>query len=116
MSKKLPTDILNQAITAQEAWARVDEGLTFGNLNIAALAMDIKGIRNVEHSLANLETHLTELRNQRDALQEAAWDKIKRVRAGIKANYGDDSTQYEMIGGTRVSDRKSMRRTPAPVL
>ena len=116
MTKKLPTDILNQAVTTQEAWARVDEGLTFGQLSIGALAMDIKGIRSVEHTLANLETHLTELRNQRDALHGAAWDKVKRVRAGVKAAFGDDSSQYEMIGGTRVSDRKVTRRTQATIL
>ena len=34
------------------------------------------------------------------------WDKVKRVRAGVKANYGDDSQQFEMIGGTRTSERK----------
>jgi hypothetical protein len=38
------------------------------------------------------------------------WDKVKRVRAGVKANYGDDSQQYEMVGGTRMSERKRMRR------
>jgi hypothetical protein len=38
------------------------------------------------------------------------WDKVKRVRAGVKANYGDDSSQYEMVGGTRLSERKSPTR------
>ena len=38
------------------------------------------------------------------------WDKIKRVRAGVKANYGDDSQQYEMVGGTRTSERKQRVR------
>jgi hypothetical protein len=26
---------------------------------------------------------------------------------GVKAHYGDDSSQYEMVGGTRLSDRKT---------
>jgi hypothetical protein len=38
------------------------------------------------------------------------WDKVKRVRAGVKANYGDDSSQYEMVGGTRLSERKPPTR------
>jgi hypothetical protein len=45
----------------------------------------------------------------------AAWDKVKRARAGVKAAYGDDSSQFEMIGGTRTSDRKTRsRKVTAP--
>jgi hypothetical protein len=40
----------------------------------------------------------------------SAWDKVKRARAGVKAAYGDDSSQFEMIGGTRTSDRKTRSR------
>ena len=116
MGKRLfPSDTLEQAVNTQEAWARIDEGLAFGNLSVAALATDIKGIRSVEHTLASLESQLTEMRNQREALYLAAWDKVKRVRASIKGMYGDDSTQYEMIGGTRLSDRKTVRKSPLPV-
>ena len=116
MSKKLfPTDILSQAIEVQAAWSQIDEGLAFGQLNMSALVMDMNGLRNIEHSLATLETQLTEMRNQRDALSQSSWDKVKRVRAGVKATFGDDSSQYEMIGGTRLSDRKTARRTVTPV-
>jgi hypothetical protein len=38
------------------------------------------------------------------------WEKVKRVRAGVKGNYGDGSSQYEMVGGTRLSERKSPKR------
>jgi hypothetical protein len=33
------------------------------------------------------------LRNQRDAANQSLWDKVKRVCAGIKASFGDDSSQ-----------------------
>lgn len=33
-------------------------------------------------------------------------DKAKRIRSGVKAEYGDDSTEYENVGGKRASDRK----------
>jgi hypothetical protein len=61
-----------------------------------------------------LEVQMTNLRNQREELYRALWDKVKRVRNGIKAHYGDDSSQYEMIGGTRVSDRKPPTRKVKP--
>jgi hypothetical protein len=39
---------------------------------------------------------------------------VKRVRSAIKGVYGDDSTQYEMVGGTRMSERKPRtRKRPA---
>ena len=112
-TKRFPTDVLDQVINIQAAWTQIDEGLTFGQLNMGALVMDMNGLRNLEHSLATLETQLTEMRNQHDALCQSAWDKVKRVRAAVKGIYGDDSSQYEMIGGTRMSERKSPVRRPA---
>lgn len=60
--------------------------------------------------MVKLEAQLTDKRNQRDALYTSIWDKVKRVRNGVKAIYGDDSSQYEMIGGTRLSERKTPTR------
>ena len=63
--------------------------------------------------MTNLENQLTDLRNRRDATNETLWDAVKRVRAGFKASFGDDSSQYEMIGGTRTSERKTATRKVA---
>ena len=115
-AKQFPTDILSQAIEVQAGWVQIDEGLSFGPLNMGALVMDMNGLRNTEYSLAVLESQLTDMRNLRDALSQSTWDKVKRVRASVKGMYGDDSTQYELVGGTRLSDRKPVRRTPAPLL
>lgn len=54
-----------------------------------------------------LDAQMTNMRNQRDALYTELWDKVKRVRNGVKANYGDDSSEYEMIGGTCTSERNA---------
>jgi hypothetical protein len=37
----------------------------------------------------------------------AGWKLIVRMRSGVKAIYGGDSSEYEMAGGTRLSERKS---------
>lgn len=111
MTKKpYPSDTLAQAISVQEAWGRIDEGLAFGNLNISGLVTDINQIRQTEHILADLENQLTDMRNRRDALYQSTWDKVKRVRSSIKGIFGDDSSQYEMVGGTRLSERKTPTR------
>ena len=114
-TKYFPADILDQAIHMQDVWARIDEQLTVGDLSIGALAMEITHMRTVEASLVSLENQLTEIRNQRDAICQSAWDKVRRVRTAVKGIYGFDSTQYELVGGTRTSDRKPVRRTATPV-
>jgi hypothetical protein len=113
MSKRtFPNDILEQASDVQAAWTQIDEGLTFAQLNMGALVMDINALRNIEQSLAVLESQMAEMRHQREAVSLAAWDKVKRVRAGVKSYFGDDSSQYDRIGGTRLSDRKPVRKSP----
>jgi len=35
---------------------------------------------------------------------------VKRIRSGIKGHYGDDSEEYELVGGTPLSKRKKRPR------
>ncbi|MFZ5822724.1 MAG: hypothetical protein ACOYYJ_22760 [Chloroflexota bacterium] len=113
MARRLyPTDVLEQAQTVLDAWKQIKADMSFGDLTLPMLSADISQADSVMAKITNLETQLTNLRNQRDALYQGLWDKVKRARAGIKANYGDDSSQYEMVGGTRLSERKSPTRKP----
>ena len=114
MGKKLyPSNVLKEAIGVQVAWKHIDEELALGGMNIAGLAADIEEIRKTQPELVSLEHQLMQVRNRRDGLYLAAWDKVKRVRASVKGMYGDDSSEYELVGGTRRSDRKRARKTPA---
>ena len=116
MSKRMfPPNVLEQARSVQEGWGQIDENLTFGSLNLGELVTGLNQIRSVENNVERLEKQLTEMRNQRDSLYIATWDRVKRARASIKGLYGDDSTQYELVGGTRLSDRKPVRKSPLPV-
>ena len=108
--KTYPTNVLDQARRVLSAWSQIDEQMTFGPVNIGGLVMDINQARGVEEQMTSLHNQLTDLRNRRDALCQAAWDKVKRVRAGVKGIYGDDSSQYELVGGTRASERKPRAR------
>ena len=114
--RKFPPDILDQALNMQDAWAKIDEQLSVGGLKIGDLVMEINQIHQSEANVVSLENDLTNMRNQRDALCDSAWDKVRRMRAVIKGMYGFDSPQYELAGGTRTSDRKTARSaSPAPV-
>jgi hypothetical protein len=113
MSKKLyPSYVLKEAFQVRDAWKKIDEELAFGSLRVDGLSMDIEGIHQTQLDLVSLEHQIMEVRNRRDALYLAAWEKVKRMRAGIKGLYGDDSSEYELVGGTRRSERKRARRTP----
>jgi hypothetical protein len=111
MTKKTyPSNVLAQAQSVLVGWGQVSATLTFGTLNPGALTADITSASTFESEISKLEIQLADKRNQRDLAYNAMWDKIKRVRAGVKANYGDDSQQFEMVGGTRTSERKSPTR------
>jgi hypothetical protein len=111
MTKRVfPSDVLSQAQQVLVGWGQVSATLTFGTLNTAALTADLTAAGPLQSEIEKLEIQLADKRNQRDMLYNGIWDKVKRVRAGVKANYGDDSQQFEMVGGTRTSERKARAR------
>src|SRR5512140_1812197 len=95
MTKKTyPSDVLSQATDVLAGWNQISTTLAFGTLNAAALTADITAANSMESDIAKLESQLEDKRNQREAVYLGMWDKVKRVRAGVKANFGDDSTQF----------------------
>jgi hypothetical protein len=95
-------------------WNQISTTLAFGTLNAAALSAHIAAANTVESDIAKLESQLNDKRNQREFIYLGMWDKVKRARAGIKANFGDDSPQFDLIGETRISERKTpSRKAPA---
>lgn len=114
MSKKYyPTDLLKQAQSMRAAWAQIDSKLAFGELTTTSLGLEIDQARTLTEEIDRIETALVDKRNQLDAHYAAIHGSMKRIRAAIKGIYGDDSSQYEMIGGTRMSERKLASRKPA---
>ena len=112
-TKLYPTDILQQAQETLAAWKKVDAGLALGPLNVGEIEANLSKVDPIQMQISSLEAELTGLRNQRDELYIALWDQVKRARAGFKGIYGDDSSEYEIIGGTRRSERKRPTRKKA---
>ena len=113
MSKKFPPDVIEQAQVIADSWRQINPELTLGDLSQAGMQEKLDSVIPIEKEIITLENSLTNLRNERDAGYEEIWDYVKRARMGIKAIYGDDSSQYEMVGGTRLSDRKPVARKAA---
>ena len=61
------------------------------------------------HALAAADEARVELMQQEDAVR----DLSDRTLAAVAGRYGRDSVEYSRVGGTRTSDRKRHRRTPA---
>lgn len=49
---------------------------------------------------------LDQMQNELEADEAKLNDKSKRMLAATGAQYGPDSSQYEQVGGTRLSERK----------
>jgi hypothetical protein len=110
MPRKFPPDVVEQAQDVVVGWGQVTPAVTFGTLTVVALQADITAAAPIEADIARLKKQLADKCNQRDILYAAIWDKTKRVRSGFKCTFGDDSQQYEWVGGTRMSDRKVRTR------
>ena len=84
-----------------------------GNLNAAGGQAIITDFTGELDSYNQNTAALDEQQNLVDSKEDAANDWNKRVLAAVGAKYGTDSSEYEMVGGTRTSERKrSPRKGP----
>jgi hypothetical protein len=108
--KRFPSNVQNQAEGIRAAWNQINTSMTFGNLDFMAFNAAMEKADALEGEVNDLRTLLIDRLNQRNDAYASLWDNVKRVRSGVKGIYGDDSSQYEMVGGTRASERKPRTR------
>ena len=115
MGKKLyPTDTLKQARNIITVWDHLGTVPILGPQGYENLRTNLENVQELREKIMGLEKELLSLRNDRDAACIEIWEQVKRARAGINGVYGDDSTEYQLAGGTRLSDRKRPRRKATP--
>ena len=109
-----PKDVIKQAEDVEQAIQQINPGFKVGDdVSLAALQKAI-GLADANRSkISSLQAQLTDELNQRVTVNAALWDVIKRMRGGVKSAYGDNSSQYEMVGGTRLSEKKKGGRKKA---
>ena len=115
MARTYPTNTLQQARDVLEGWKAITTPITIVSVSQASVKTKMDSVSPVLEQIASMEAQLVDLRNLRDALLTDLWRDIKRVRAGVKSNFGDDSSEFEMVGGTRLSERKPPIHTKPPV-
>jgi hypothetical protein len=108
--KRFPSNVQTQAEGIRAAWNHINTPMTIGDLDFLAFNTAIEKAGALEGEVNDLRTLLIDRLNQRNDAYASLWDSVKRVRSGVKGIYGDDSSQYELVGGTRASERKPRAR------
>ena len=106
-------DIIQEAEDTIQALQQINPGLQVGDVSMATLENAFNLAVANRKQITAAEKQVTDLSNERVVLLGNLWDMLKRLRNGIKGIYGDNSSQYEMIGGTRMSEKKKpAKKTP----
>lgn len=89
------------------------EGALAKNLTAAELGILITKADEDTAKLKQLKSQVTALVAAKGITFDNILDFMKRVRSGAKSAFGDDSLEYERVGGKRSSERKKQSRKVA---
>ncbi len=107
LQRKTKTTWLAKAKVRAAGLRQIDETIEFdGGVSLASL---VAAIAKVEDALATYNSALSaadDLANAIVAVDKELGEECKRVLTGVETRFGDDSSQYEMVGGVRKSERK----------
>lgn len=82
-------------------------------LTVEDFEKDIVEPENLLNRYNQMSSEMDDILNQIQAGEARANDKSTRILAATGATYGTDSSEYEMVGGTRTSERKKPGRKKA---
>lgn len=101
--------LLQEAGKVKEALELIGGGLPAG-MSAAEVNARISALENAVRALDALNIERTQLVNSKADQALSLSDYIVLIRLAVKATYGPDSSEYEMVGGTRASERKKYTR------
>ena len=105
--------LLQEAHAVKQALEQMGEDVPAG---ISAAEMDsrLTALENIISELDTVNAHRTQLVNSKADQAKDVSDYIVQVRSVVKGIKGADSSEYEMVGGTRASERKKPKRKDKP--
>ena len=100
-----PADVVADADNILKVWS-VNAEFKLKDVTLGQFQQDRDDLANLLAELKRKDDEMTPLRNRRDDLTAKINSACTRARSGIKGYFGEDSTEYELAGGTRASERK----------
>jgi hypothetical protein len=98
--------LLVQTQKIVDTWT-ANQSFLVGGLTLQQLVDAQTRAARLSEAVEAKRVEMVGLANERDRAAQELMDIASRVRSGIRAFYGPDSTQYEQAGGVRRSERKS---------
>jgi len=85
---------------------KIDSSKLGPNTTLDAFEAVINDTAAIETSHNELAVQMDDSSNRYDAQEALMADWNRRILAAVEAQFGPDSSEYELVGGTRTSDRK----------
>lgn len=101
--------LLQEAHEIKQALEQMGEDVPAG-ISAAEMESRLVELESVISELDTVNAHRTQLVNSKADEAKHVSDYIVQVRAVVKGIKGADSSEYEMVGGTRASERKKPKK------
>lgn len=112
--KKKRSITLDRSQAREAGILSIASELDFGNgLTTATFSQLIAQTRQALNDYNLLLSKIDQAYNDFKDLERSLADMADRVLTGVAAQYGKNSNEYEMAGGTRKSERRRSRSRPA---
>ena len=105
--------LLQEAHAVKQALEQIGEGLPAG-ISASEMSDRIAALEDIIRQIDTLNADVTRLIDSKGDVAERVSDYIVQSRSAIKGICGPDSYEYDMVGGTRKSERKKPKRKDKP--
>ncbi len=112
---KRKSPVLDTARQRLAGLKQIDPAPDFGKtLTPASYETEITGFSADQDSYNGDVAALDDKQNRLNARESGLADWNQRILAAVKAQYGPDSSEFELVGGTRRSERKKPTKKSGP--
>ena len=108
--KRVGTKIFVKAQAVLEGLQQVDQSRLPDDLTAKELEKLFNKAKKIDNERIDALARYRKLVDQAAALRNDLNEKVVRIRLAVKAIFGPDSHEYQLVGGTRASERKRRSR------
>ena len=109
-SRSIPK-LIDEALKLKEVLESIGKPLP-GGVSVGNLENLITELQTISAKVDSVKAQLTKLVNEKGSASKNLGAFITKAKLAIKVEFGPDSSEYEMAGGIRASERKKPVRKP----